>query len=194
MSAKINQLEAKLEAETQNLQEKTQYLEEKLQNGTEAHLELISNLNESFSKKVDFHLKAASAMSCRELYEHGHTKSGYYLVDPDERYKGQASFKVYCDFITTSPWIDKLEKIETRIRPKQNTFEISSQSHYDFGSMCCTLSKNQVAGDYRLQRVLSRMRLSVCGLTAGRKLVKISPQRFLAVGGRKQKPRTVNWI
>ena len=117
-----SQLQAKIDANAKLIHQ----LEKKNQNDTEANAKRISSLNE----KVQFHVKAASATSCNELYEKGFSNSGYYLVDPDGRYAGQSSFEVYCDFIT-QPWSRSIDKIETRLRPKTRTIELSTESSRD---------------------------------------------------------------
>ena len=81
-------------------------------------------------EKTAFHSKAASAQSCRELYEHGFTESGYYLVDPDGRYTGQTSFEVFCE--RAYQWYVREYNYLTKIIPKTRTFNISSQLSEDF--------------------------------------------------------------
>ena len=117
-------------------QEKQDTEFESLQNElSKIESERISPLEEQI-KKTDFHAKAAAARSCQELYKHGFTQSGYYLVDPDGRYLGQSSFEVYCLFVPTAHWnrhhyVNDIH-IETIIQPKTSEFEMSSTSDEDF--------------------------------------------------------------
>ena len=109
----------------------------------------ISKLEEKV-KNTDFHASAASAQSCQELYNHGFTKSGYYLVDPDGRYSGQSSIEVFCKFYQVNFWrgykhIEEF-RIETVLRPKNSEFEISSSRDKDFkADVRYNATTNQIA-------------------------------------------------
>ena len=113
-SQKISELEDKQDTEFESLKK----------DFAEIESERISALEDK-TKKTDFHAKAAAARSCQELYDHGFTKSGYYLVDPDGRYSGQSSFEVYCQFIPSSHWNGHVY-VETVIQPKTSKFVMSS--------------------------------------------------------------------
>ena len=114
-------------------QEKQETEFESMQNElAEIESERISPL-EDHMKKTDFHSKAAAARSCQELYDHGFTQSGYYLVDPDGRYSGQSSFEVYCHFYKPSDYYDEID-IYTVIAPKTRQFEMPSTTDQDFSA------------------------------------------------------------
>ena len=132
-------LEAKLNAKIDQLK-KAHENETKI-NSKKITNFLIANLTESMKEKDNFHMektafhiKAASAKSCRELLDHGFTKNGYYLVDPDGRYTGQSSFEVFCQFCRWETYICKEGEhtVTTKIIPKTRSFEISTQLSKDF--------------------------------------------------------------
>ena len=109
----------------------------------------LSKLEENI-KQTEFHARVASAQSCRELHNHGFTKSGYYLVDPDGRYSGQSSFEVFCKFYQVTFWRDynyvEESRIETIIRPTQSEFEVSSERTTDFkADVQYNVTSNQIA-------------------------------------------------
>ena len=121
---KFNILESKIERQNSKLDSKVNRqitdLEDKIQdqievqnnefddkinrqvNGLESNLKAhiakqVTNVTEKFDKKIAFQTKAASARSCKELYDHGF-KTGKYRIDPDARYGGTSSFEATCDF------------------------------------------------------------------------------------------------
>ena len=124
------------------LHAKIDQLKEAHENETKINAKKISDLTESMNvkdaflmEKSDFHYKAASAQSCLELYEHGFTKNGYYLVDPDGRYTGQAAFEVFCEVAKKydgNPYEYAFDYTMTKIKPITRTFNISSQLSEDF--------------------------------------------------------------
>ena len=135
LHAKINQLsknQSNLRSDLQaKLSTKIGHLKEAHENETKINSKKIVDLegkDNYLMEKTAFHSKAASAQSCRELYEHGFTKDGYYLVDPDGRYTGQPSFEVFCQFCRFC----MKHHAYTKVIPKTRTFEISSQLSEDF--------------------------------------------------------------
>ena len=54
----------------------------------------------SFSKKIhyDMFYNISVPRTCSEYKARGHFKSGYYLIDPDQKKGRSSKFKVYCDF------------------------------------------------------------------------------------------------
>ena len=139
---KISELEDKQDTDFENIQKELAEIES----------ERILPLEDQI-KKTDFHAKAAAARSCQELYDHGFTKSGYYLVDPDGRYSGQSSFEVYCQFF--SYWNGHVY-VETIIQPKTSKFDMSfmSTSDKDF--------KQEIQYNATNEQIASLITNSVC--------------------------------
>ena len=160
-SKQLEQLDGKLFEMEQNHSKRIEEQDAELKSLQKGLAEIesnrISKLEEKI-KKTDFHASAASAQSCQELFNHGFTKSGYYLVDPDGRYSGQSSFEVFCKFYQVRFWrsyryVEEF-RIETAIRPTKSQFELSSGSEKDF--------KANIRYNATTDQITSLIKNSVC--------------------------------
>ena len=90
-------------------------------------------------------VKLTHARTCEEYADHGVSRSGFYMIDPDGEHIGEKSIEVYCNFDTGSTEV--LHNFEGKVIPIDH---------------CSTLGCAQYVVEYGvpLQQITTLMELS----------------------------------